>query len=119
MVRRIHEGARPATAHLSDPELVEMADSLFRGARIRGLSIVLNRVGEEETAEFLRRALEEEGLEPTCSIGAHPEIGKAWLLGEQLQAPEALEETALLMERVEEDLAATLGRSSPVSTSSS
>ncbi|MFO7769264.1 MAG: P-loop NTPase [bacterium] len=100
----IQSGARPATAHLEDPNLVEMAESLFRGARIRGLSVVLNRVGDEQTDTFLREALEEDDIRPSGSIGDHPEIARSWLRGEELRSPEALEEASEVMDTVETEV---------------
>lgn len=108
MAADIQAGARPATAHLEDPNLVEMAESLFRGARIRGLSVVLNRVGDEQTDTFLREALEEDDIRPSGSIGEYPEIARAWLRGEELRSPEALEEVTKVMSRVETEVSGVL-----------
>ncbi len=105
MIAAIRAGVRPATAHLSDPQLVTMAESLFRGARIRGLSVVLNRVGDLETERILRAGLEDEGIRPSGRIEAYPGIERAWLRGEILDSPGALEDAAGFLDRVEAEVA--------------
>ncbi|MGW8266593.1 MAG: P-loop NTPase, partial [Longimicrobiales bacterium] len=44
MVRKIQEGVPPATAHLSDPHLAELARRQFKESRIQGVVAILNRV---------------------------------------------------------------------------
>lgn len=106
MVEALRAGVHPATAHLSDPKLVRLAESLYREARIRGLSVVLNRVGDEETEEILRTGLADEGVRPVGRVGNHPDVGRAWLRGEYLDCPAALAETAAFLDRVEAEVEA-------------
>lgn len=105
MVAAVRSGVRPATAHLCNPGLVTIAESLYRKARIRGLSVVLNRVRDPETEEILRTGLAEEGVRPAGRIGNYPEVERAWLRGEPLDSPDALEETAAFLDRVEAEMA--------------
>ena len=86
MVDQIRAGALPATGHLADPELVETADRVFREANVEGVLFVLNKVGDEETESYLRRRLEEKGIEPIGTIHRDPSIAMAWLKGTSLEA---------------------------------
>jgi CO dehydrogenase nickel-insertion accessory protein CooC1 len=88
MVRKIREGIPPATAHLEDPALAELARRQFRESPIRGVVAVLNRVPDSETEAYLRGKLEALGGPPV--IGTLPEdraIQSQWLRGEELSSP--------------------------------
>jgi CO dehydrogenase nickel-insertion accessory protein CooC1 len=84
MVEEIRRGVPPATRHLESPEAVELMNSLFRNARIRGLSVVLNRVDSADTERYLRVALEDAGVGVDAVLPADPVIAGAWLRGEAL-----------------------------------
>lgn len=90
-VRKLREGALPATAHLEDPALVEMARRQFRESKVRGVVAILNRVPDAETEEFMRKRIRELGGPPV--LGTLPESGEVqrqWLRGEEV-ASSALE----------------------------
>jgi CO dehydrogenase nickel-insertion accessory protein CooC1 len=92
MVRKLRQGAGPATAHLEDPALVEMARRQFRESTVRGVVAILNRVPDAETEGFMRERIRELGGPPV--LGALPErrdVQRQWLRGEELRS-EALEE---------------------------
>ena len=84
MVEEIRRGVPPATRHLESPEAVELMNSLFRNARIRGLSVVLNRVDSPDTEQYLHRALEEVGVDVDAIVPADSAIAGAWLRGEPI-----------------------------------
>ena len=71
MVKKIQEGVPPATAHLLDPHLVELARQQFKESRIQGMVAILNRVPDPETEAFLRGRLE--ALGGPRVIGVLPE----------------------------------------------
>ncbi len=92
MVRKIKGGIPPATAHLDDPALVELARRQFRESRIQGVVAVLNRVPDADTEAYMRGRL---GISrgPRV-IGVLPEdrtLQTQWLRGEEVGS-EALEE---------------------------
>jgi CO dehydrogenase nickel-insertion accessory protein CooC1 len=85
MVRKIRDGIPPATAHLSDPRLADLARRQFRESRVRGVVAVLNRVPDRETEAYMRRRLQELGGPPV--IGSLPEertLQGQWLRGEEV-----------------------------------
>jgi len=88
MVDQIKAGALPATSHLADSKLAEMAERTFREASIKGVVFVLNKVRDEETESYLRRRLEEKGIEPIGTIHTDASIAMAWLKGTSLDGSE-------------------------------
>lgn len=89
MVRKIQEGGLPATAHLSDPQLVEIAERQFRESQIRGVVAILNRIPDKNTERYLRERIE--ANEGPRVIGSLPEdrgIQGQWLRGEEVESPD-------------------------------
>ena len=87
MVRKIREGVPPATAHLTDPLLAEMAHRQFKESPIQGVVAILNRVPDPDTEAFLRGKLE--ALGGPRVIGTIPEdrtIQTQWLRGDEVEA---------------------------------
>lgn len=108
MVEKIQEGVLPPTAHLSDPELVELAQRQFRESGIRGCVAILNRVPDRDTEAFLRDRLE--ALGGPGVMGVLPEdrtIQRNWLRGEEV-------DTGTLREAIRSVTLALEGLSSPV-----
>ena len=99
MVARINAGELPATAHLESPELVSLANDLFRHAKIRDVYVVLNRIRDEETEAYLRTALEEE--QPIGVIHEQASISRSWMLGAPLEALTAQQEMLEIVTRLE------------------
>ncbi len=88
MVKKIQDGVPPATAHLEDPRMVEMARRQFRNTRVRGVSAILNRVPDDDTEAYLRGKLEAMVGPPV--LGALSEdrmLQTQWLRGEEVDAP--------------------------------
>ncbi len=85
-VRQIHEGVPPATSHLAQPNLVELARHQFRHAAVRGVFAVLNRVPDRETAEYLQGALHRGGPPVIGSFAEDPAIQDLWLHGEPVES---------------------------------
>jgi len=86
MVKRIKAGTPPATKHLDDPALAEMARKIFREAKVREVMVVLNRVRDTEMEAYLRRKLSAAGIEPIGSISEDPSLTLTWLEGTPLEA---------------------------------
>jgi len=84
MVDQMHAGKPPATEHLEDPELVEIARMLFKETKIKGILTILNRVRDDEMENYLREKLMEKGLEPVGVIHEDPSITTSWLKGTPL-----------------------------------
>lgn len=84
MVDQLKAGRLPATAHLEHPELIELADKMYRNAKVQGVLFILNRGRDELTEQFLRDKLAEKGIEPLGVIPYAPALALAWLWGEPL-----------------------------------
>lgn len=54
MVKKIQAGVPPATAHLRDPAMAELARRQFSESPIRGVVAILNRIPDAETEAYLR-----------------------------------------------------------------
>jgi CO dehydrogenase maturation factor len=101
MTNRIKAGELPATSHLESPNLVEMANRIFREASIRDVLVVLNRIPAKETEEYMRRYLDVRSIEPIGVLHEHPYIALSWLKGTPLDRTNANEEVERIMERLE------------------
>lgn len=88
LICQIREGAKPATAHLDHPALVDVAQRLYRQARIQGALVILNRVYHEE-AEFLHTLLAAQGISPVATIPADRSLALGWLRGERIETERA------------------------------
>lgn len=86
LVTQVQAGALPATRHLERPELIALANRLFREAPIKGVLCVLNRVREGEVEAYLRQKLAERGIQPIGTIPDDPAVSVAWLKGTPLAA---------------------------------
>ena len=74
----------PATMHLDTPELVDLANSIFLQARIKGVLTILNKIPSTEMENYLRIALLERGLEPIGVIHEDSTFNISWLKGKSL-----------------------------------
>jgi CO dehydrogenase nickel-insertion accessory protein CooC1 len=101
MVSDIGRGVPPATRHLERPELVELAQRLFRDARVRRVSSLLNRIGSPATEAYLRRALDGSDAPVFAVFPEEPRIAEQWLRGERLQAPRVAEMARTLVREME------------------
>jgi CO dehydrogenase nickel-insertion accessory protein CooC1 len=86
MHRKIQEGVPPATAHLEDPVMVETAVRQFRDSRVRGVSVILNRIPDSDTEAFLRGKLGAMGGPPVLGVlPEDPGLQSHWLRGEAVK----------------------------------
>jgi CO dehydrogenase nickel-insertion accessory protein CooC1 len=108
MVKRIKAGAHPATEHLEDPALAELARKIFREAKVRDVMVILNRVRDAEMEAYLRGKLSVHNIEPIGSISEDPSLTLTWLEGTPLDAHsltrEAMHIVAMLETAAERDL---------------
>jgi CO dehydrogenase maturation factor len=111
MIARIQAGELPATRHLQDKKLVEIAERTFREATIQGVLFVLNKVRDEKAQNYLRRKLEENGVEPIGMVHAYDSIGMAWLTGASLEQTDTRKDAQRIAEKLEAraSLAAAVG----------
>ena len=101
MVRQIKDGVLPATDHLESPELVEWANKIFGQARIKDVLIILNKVPDDETEEYLQSRLAEKGIEPVGVIHAQTAISISWLKGLPIEALNTQKELNRIVDAME------------------
>jgi CO dehydrogenase nickel-insertion accessory protein CooC1 len=101
MVKQIKAGKLPATAHLRSPKLVEMAQRIFREARIKDVLFVLNKIEDQKTESYLREKLKEEGIEPIGVVHRDPSISLSWLQGTPLDFSKNKEDVQKIVEGLE------------------
>jgi len=101
MVAQVKAGKLPATAHLQSPELVEMANRVFREATIQDLSFVLSKVDDKETESYLREKLGERGIQPIGIIHRDPLISLAWLKGTPLDTTMTKDDVKKIVKELE------------------
>jgi CO dehydrogenase maturation factor len=101
MINRIKAGELPATSHLESPNLVEMANRIFREASIKDVLVVLNRIPAKETEEYVRHYLDVRSVEPIGVLHEHPCIALSWLKGTPLEGTNARGEVDRIVERLE------------------
>jgi len=92
MVDQTRAGILPATAHLESPDLVAMANRVFKEAKIKGVAFVLSKVEDEATESYLTEKLEEKGIRPIGIIHRDPSISLSWLKGLPLGVTETRED---------------------------
>lgn len=101
MVDRIKAGELPATKHLKSPELVELANRIFREAKIKGALFVLNKIPDRQTEKYLRERLAERGLKPIGVIQEDPSIAASWLRGTPLEVRKREEDVERIIAQLE------------------
>jgi CO dehydrogenase maturation factor len=113
MVKKMKAGVRPATEHLEDPLLVELAQKLFREASLKGIFAVLNRIADQETGDYLRNVLQEGGVETIGSFPEDPGLTHSWLKGKLIESDEleaSAKEIVTEIERAEMESTASTHR---------
>lgn len=101
MLSKLRQGIPPATEHLHDPELVALANRLFRSSRVKGLLAVLNRVRDVQEEAFLTQALLDRDIRPIACLSERPEIREAWLHGSTFPDGHHQDEVKALIDALE------------------
>jgi CO dehydrogenase nickel-insertion accessory protein CooC1 len=86
MVDQIQGGTPPATRHLESAEQVELANRLFREARVRRVLTVLSRVPNMSTEKYLWRSLKGSGAPVVAVFPEEPAVAERWLRGRLLES---------------------------------
>ena len=101
MVDQIKAGKLPATKHLENPELVEIANKIFLNTKIKDVLVILNKIKNKETESYIKRELKKKGIEPIGTIRKDPSISLFWLKGKFLESVKAKIDIEKLIERLE------------------
>jgi CO dehydrogenase maturation factor len=85
MWEKIRHGTPPATSHLEDQRLVDMAVRQFRECRVRGISAILNRTSDSDVEAYMRGKLAALGGPPVlATFPENPGLQGRWLRGEEV-----------------------------------
>jgi CO dehydrogenase nickel-insertion accessory protein CooC1 len=101
MVDQLRAGSQPATAHLEHPDLVALANQLYREAHVRGVLFILNRVRNDEAEQYVLGRLAGNGITPLGVIQDDPSLSMAWLKGLPLDAAKTKPEMERIIEALE------------------
>ena len=101
MVDQIKAGELPATRHLESPELVEIANRLFTRAKVKGVLVVLNKIKDDETENYMTTKLAEQGIKPIGIIHEDPSITVSWLKGIALNVAKTKRDIERIIEKLE------------------
>ena len=103
MVARIKSMELPATLHMQDPALVDIANKIFQEAKIKGVLLVLNKIHDPDTENYIRKELSARNIEPIGMVNFDPAISIKWLRGLPLNGAEielAMREIVSSLERL-------------------
>lgn len=101
MIDQIKAGKLPATKHLENPKLVEMANKIFLEAKIKNLSVILNKIKNKEIESYITRELKKKGIEPIGTIHEDSSISLSWLKGQFLESNKVEADVEKLIKRLE------------------
>jgi len=101
MVDQIKAGSPPATSHLESPEMVELAQRIFREAKVKDVLVILNRIRDEEMESYLRAKLQQGGIKPIGAIREDPAIIITWLRGTPLEGTETRKDIEDIVDAME------------------
>ncbi len=104
MVQQIRADVLPATEHLENPDLVALANRIFRDAKIEDVYFILNKIPNAEIESYLREMLLEKEITPLGVIHEDPTIPVAWLKGKPLRAGIVRGEVQLVFDRLLEEV---------------
>jgi CO dehydrogenase nickel-insertion accessory protein CooC1 len=84
MAEALRRGDLPATRHLEREEDVQQARDICRRSRLRGISVILNKIRDAATREYVETALRGRGITPIGVLPDEPLLSSAWLKGEPI-----------------------------------
>lgn len=100
-IQQIKNGKLPATQHMKDLKLVEMANMIFAQASIKGVLYVINKVSNEEIQSYLEEKLADKGIHPNGVIHEYPAINISWLKGVPIDVPQARDDISNIVVQLE------------------
>lgn len=86
----LEDGAAPATRHIESPELAALARELFKHSALNRMIVLLNRVPDRQTEQYMRSVLRNRGIEAIGCLPDVPAIREAWLRGTALTMDDAI-----------------------------
>lgn len=104
LVSQIKAGRLPATEHLASPELVEEANRIYKEARIKGFSVILNKIKDEKIETQVSKILESKGLKITGTIYEDYALSLSWLEGKPLEGTKPNENMEIAINGLEQDI---------------
>jgi CO dehydrogenase nickel-insertion accessory protein CooC1 len=90
LINDLEHGMGPATLHIESPELAALARELFKQSRLSRMAVLLNRVPDSSTEQYMRGVLNNWGIEAIGCLPDVPSIREAWLRGTALPMDEPI-----------------------------
>lgn len=100
-IDHINNGGLPATRHLEDPLLIEMANRLYSQANIKGALFVLNKISNNGAESYLYNELSKRGIHPAGVLHEYPHVPRSWLQGTPLNIEKAREDISQIVTALE------------------
>lgn len=101
MIKKLKAGKPPATEHLESQELVLLAQTIFREAKVREVLAILNRVGDKDTESYIRDKLRAGGVDTIGVVREDTSVVEAWLKGFPIGGPAFSEEAERIVTALE------------------
>lgn len=102
LVEQMKQGALPATRHMRKAERIELANNLFRQAKLKGVLAVLNKVRDDASQQYMESRLAERGVKPIGVLHDDPAVASAWMTGSKVKPTVAAREAEQLVEAIED-----------------
>jgi CO dehydrogenase maturation factor len=101
LISQIRAGESPATQHLENIELIEKAKNIYKEAKITDSFVILNKITNKKTEDYIIEKLNEKGLKPIGVVYDDPSISLSWLEGTSLEGTEAKKNIMDALEKLE------------------
>jgi len=101
LVQQIKKGKLPATRHLKNYGLVKTANKIYREAKIKDNFVLLNRISNKKTENYIKKSLKEKGIKPIGVIPEMSSISLSWLKGQSLKDEKIKNEVKLIIKKLE------------------
>jgi CO dehydrogenase nickel-insertion accessory protein CooC1 len=99
----LSQGAEPATVHIESKEMAELARRLFRESRLRDVHVVLNKVPNLETGNYMTQVLDSAGIKPLAILRHSQTLENAWLMGDVLPTTEQSDALNAAIDELEQE----------------
>lgn len=105
LVTDLFAGRLPATHHLPSDELVQIANEVFRSSRLKGFSVLLNKISSDTMKQFVKNALAAHGIHPIGTIPYDEHVSLAWLHGSAVDSDKGEEALQHIVRHLEQHAA--------------
>lgn len=102
LVSQIKSGELPATAHLESAEFIEDAKKIYKEAKLKDSFVVLNKIKDKKTEDYISNSLNKKGLSITGAVYEDDSIASSWLEGKFMKGAKAMEGMKSIVTKLKE-----------------